>query len=1057
MALGRTKEAIIPLANSVKALSASQQALVLSNNGVSESMIREILKTNEVSEADINAIMVKRALSNSYKKLTKAQLSEIITAQTGDAAKTKAILTELGLVDAKDTDTISTQNLSRANVEATLAQQGLTTAQTEAITVQMGLATKVGKTTNIFEGMLISAGDLLSQAWQFIKIHPALVAAAATVAIGVGVISSQIKEAEQATQDAINSGEELKDYIDNVSQYISQIEELRETLDSTDSSYEDQKQAREELLRIQDEMVQKYGDEIKKLDLMKSSVEDLSDAIFNSTTKSEADRWLVDNAAAINQAEQTVDTFGITFVDDLQEGITRIQEIATKSVSDFNYEIDKIAQLTGLEDASKYYAKSRKDIVKKQDELLKYLQDAYNQVTGKNGGMKYVPEWAEKGANWLGDKMFGEGNTIGQVDEDIELFKKSGYYKLISQMPDVYKQLTSAVNDYNNAVASGDTTKQQELFNSMVDIYNAYGTGNSSTSWYIRDVLNPYLDAFDKSDEELRERAIKRAKDIQQAIAKNSIQGINYDNLIKDLSDQEFDVLLDILNGKLGDIDWLKSLTPDKIKKKIDAVINSSAFSWDQFFSERTVDGTDSTLKDIVDDQISPLKEAYQKLIKGEALDDDFFNQFPELLKYASDTDELINHMQGTINSLTESSLKELLLMYNSTDDENIKAILSQAIELVRIDRDITQQTKKTNDAYAEQKQLIKENIHVLNDQIKKEEERKERLQDQKEELEGQKEALEKQKKAVEKSYQVQIDALDDEIERLRDEADEQERVNDLKEKELALEKAKQTQVRRYSSARGWTVEVSTEAVNQAKKEYDDAVRESQIDELEKQKKELERQKETASESYESQIENIEDQINALEDQIDVVDAEIEKYKSLKDEQNSYLSFYKTYSADFATATGKQAEALGKLNQALEKYRELSDLPEIQQFYEEAIKQYSDAYDGYSQGGVVTYNGLAQLHGANGAELVLNNNDVGKIYQMIHGSTAAQLVNTMAQNSIKKATSATGNLNSPGQHGNNSYTWQLSGNNIIVDSYEKFKGYMDRYVREAKQDLVVGR
>lgn len=46
--------------------------------------------------------------------------------------------------------------------------------------------------------------------------------------------------------------------------------------------------------------------------------------------------------------------------------------------------------------------------------------------------------------------------------------------------------------------------------------------------------------------------------------------------------------------------------------------------------------------------------------------------------------------------------------------------------------------------------------------------------------------------------------------------------------------------------------------------------------------------------------------------------------------------------------------------------------------------------------------------------------------------------------------------NNSGATYNQQRTWVMEGS-VIVDSYDKFKEYFDRYVREAKQDLVVGR
>ena len=216
--------------------------------------------------------------------------------------------------------------------------------------------------------------------------------------------------------------------------------------------------------------------------------------------------------------------------------------------------------------------------------------------------------------------------------------------------------------------------------------------------------------------------------------------------------------------------------------------------------------------------------------------------------------------------------------------------------------------------------------------------------------------------------------------------------------------------------------------------------------------------------SYDEQIDNIDDLIEAKDRQIDSVDEtigkldeEINKNKELKEQQQQYLDFYKTYSDELAQADGKRKKALDDLNEALATYTQLAQLPEIQDLYNAAMKQFADDINGYAKGGVVDYNGLARVHGGRRSELVLNNNDVGKLYAMIHGSSSSQLVDKMVANHMKQSMSGIKNLNNNKTNTGNSYTWQLSGNNIIVDNYEQFKEYMDRYVREAKQDLVVGR
>ena len=58
----------------------------------------EILKTNELTDAEIAQAMAVIGLSSSTKELTAADVEGMLAAQLGNAERAKAIMTQLGLV-----------------------------------------------------------------------------------------------------------------------------------------------------------------------------------------------------------------------------------------------------------------------------------------------------------------------------------------------------------------------------------------------------------------------------------------------------------------------------------------------------------------------------------------------------------------------------------------------------------------------------------------------------------------------------------------------------------------------------------------------------------------------------------------------------------------------------------------------------------------------------------------------------------------------------------------------------------------------------------------------
>ena len=443
----------------------------------------------------------------------------------------------------------------------------------------------------------------------------------------------------------------------------------------------------------------------------------------------------------------------------------------------------------------------------------------------------------------------------------------------------------------------------------------------------------------------------------------------------------------------------------------------------------------------------------------------------------------------------------------------------------------------RVNNGYEEEAALIKKNIEAqsvmikqINEEIEKQKEKREQLEEQKELLEEQAaqyesaanavtrqidkqiEALEKQKSLVEDYYDKQIDAL-------KEEAEERDRINDLREKELALEKAKNTKVRVYSSSRGFTIQQDSAEIASKQKEYDDAVRDYQIEDLEKEK-------EAALANYDAQIEawnnykdswqeaidawkNGQDEMNAaavfgadwrekiarkdldmvdqykteygkIEDQIEDItnnklkniDEEIERlekkldvYENLKKDQQEYLDFYKNYSSEFAKATDEQTEALNRFLQALKNGESVQGFMDMFAAYEEMRAQFDEDYDSNEGHGLYTdkdkenaaYEPSNKTNSS--AQTKLNNFLNSKLMRSIPTSVNSAFAKTNAVfNGLptKDYNYAQTKVNNNSGVTYNQRTWNMNGS-VIVDSYDKFKEYFDRYVREAKQDLVVGR
>ena len=149
-------------------------------------------------------------------------------------------------------------------------------------------------------------------------------------------------------------------------------------------------------------------------------------------------------------------------------------------------------------------------------------------------------------------------------------------------------------------------------------------------------------------------------------------------------------------------------------------------------------------------------------------------------------------------------------------------------------------------------------------------------------------EALEAQKKAAEESYETQIRlledkkaAIQDEIDRIREANEDRKEALSLQEKEQALARAEaQRTLLRYSEDRGFYYDTDTEAIQEARKELDDARADAEIRALEKQQDALDSQIDSLKEMADAASEYWDTQKEQTEEYYDALTGRMEEYKS---------------------------------------------------------------------------------------------------------------------------------------------------------------------------------
>lgn len=284
-------------------------------------------------------------------------------------------------------------------------------------------------------------------------------------------------------------------------------------------------------------------------------------------------------------------------------------------------------------------------------------------------------------------------------------------------------------------------------------------------------------------------------------------------------------------------------------------------------------------------------------------------------------------------------------------------------------------------------------------------------------------EQIDAQQKQVDKLNNVASVAqtvIDEEIERLTAEKEALQKTNDEKEKEIELEKLRnalynarnQRNMRVYYADIGWRWETNKEAIKEAEKALEDFENEQRISKIDDEISELNDLKDewsNVADTYEKEQNRIEATLlmgnkfeeNVLNDRLNTLRKFVRMYneeagklttaenllQTQQDERESKSASKKKSNVYYDKNTDYQA----LINEALARGASRSELAALEEKRNAKIRGeklgYGETYyytKGYSNGGIIDYTGLAQMHGTKAKpEIVLNNNQAASLYNMI--------------------------------------------------------------------------
>lgn len=573
-------------AKALEQLTPAQAALTLSTQGLTNEQIMNTLalKTNADTHEKLTAAEQYQALADagllaSKKTVTAATMEQTLQTVLGSDADTSAIVAKMGLKTATDAEGNSTVILTTKKLQAAVASGTLTTAEAAQIAAILGVSGAINvQTASVMPKWIAIITAATKAIWAevtataaWLTTNPvgwcvAIGAALGSVVLGISKYNKHIDELREKTQASAEAYSSETSAIDD---YVKKYEDLHSQLSLASGDEEKIYEIKQQLLELQKELNDKYGDEAGKLDLVTDAYKNQADAIKN-LSKVKAEEYLndPDNATSLKLAEKKMTekkSFNLSSGENINglDSSEALKEIAGK-YEDQGIKINSVGEdqfQLRLEDVDPEQA---------YDTLNKFITDLRHKA--KELGDEHI----------FDDVITLSGNALKQskdtIDDWGDIFKKKQLAEIADdeKMSSSMNNATASVEKYNEAVLkSSDPFNDEEVANAYKNMQTQKEQLLNSDDW--QNYGKVIDDVFSQADTSSYEFYQHLKNDNELAYAGNQLKGMT-DTEVKALMDSGAQI--DVLNKKYGDaagkksaIDTLKKAA-DKAGKSVDEVVD---------------------------------------------------------------------------------------------------------------------------------------------------------------------------------------------------------------------------------------------------------------------------------------------------------------------------------------------------------------------------------------------------------------------------------------------------------------------------------------------------
>ena len=444
-----------------------------------------------------------------------------------------------GLSESQTRLVLSSTALTDAQRAAILTNQGMSSAEAQASVAAMGLSTAEGAAA----ASTFSFSGALSGLWATLMANP-LILVAAGVTAAVSAFSAYNNSVKEAVSNAKQAGTEWTDNYSSMNDTIAKVTELREALASGTLSEQEAANAKSELLSIQESLTESYGNQVSGIDLINGSLKEQI-ALLDQVSAKEAQSYQNENKRGIEKAtkemEKTRKAYLGSFYDNGSEESEAIKDSIKKLQQEYG---DDTLQMES--DGISVNVRFEGDVTSQKEVLNGYMTEMDNvESKYKTGTAALMSDYASDSLNKANDILnkyqeIYDAAQQAKIASDETLYKDSTGKE--QSAAGWLRDYAKAIDYYNNALSSGDTSKIAETKTAFDEV-----NGSVSDLMLNSDMGMKFGDNFSEVKNQLDQATIS-ANNFEKALSDSSndkLQGFLNDLKDLNLSDTDFEYALE--------------------------------------------------------------------------------------------------------------------------------------------------------------------------------------------------------------------------------------------------------------------------------------------------------------------------------------------------------------------------------------------------------------------------------------------------------------------------------------------------------------------------------